>query len=142
MHAHYLSLLILAEWTGTQTAWSVGLGAAMSIGTAVVGGLLVIYLPATYFSRPRNLWGDRQPVLYWALVIGKNLLGVILIGLGILMLVLPGQGLLTMLVGLMLVSFPGKRKLAASLIRRTSMLPSVNRFRARFGKEPLVLNGK
>jgi len=58
------------------------------------------------------------------------------------MLVLPGQGLLTMLVGFMLMSFPGKRKLAASLIRRTSMLPSVNRLRARFGKEPLVLSGK
>ena len=142
MHAYSLFPLILAEWSGTQIAWSVALALAMLIGTAVGGGLLVIYLPATYFSRARNPWGDRQPVLYWALVIGKNLLGVILIVLGILMLVLPGQGVLTMLIGLMMVSFPGKRKLAAIIISRTSMLPSVNRFRARFGKSPLILNGK
>ena len=76
----------------------------------------------------------------WAMLILKNLLGVILIIVGILMLVLPGQGIITILVGLMLLNFPGKRKLVLNLIRRTGALGSINRLRARFGKPPLTLS--
>ena len=36
---------------------------------------------------------------------------------GVAMLALPGQGLLTMLVGIMLMNFPGKFRLEQALIR-------------------------
>src|SRR5688572_19372307 len=98
----------LGNLSAGQIIWGVLLAAVMLVGTAVVGGLVVIYLPPNYFSRQRSTWSEQRPWLYWAIVIGKNLLGVVLIVLGIIMLVLPGQGLLTILIGLMLLSAPGK----------------------------------
>jgi hypothetical protein len=133
---------LTADWTTSQFAVNVRLAAALFVGTAIVGGLLVIYLPPTYFIRSQNTWGNSHPALYWTIRIVRNLLGIVLIGLGIVMLVLPGQGLLTILVGFMLLSIPGKRKLAASAVRRSGMLDSVNRFRVKFGRQPLTLPGK
>jgi hypothetical protein len=133
---------LLSGWTASEIGWGLSLAGGMLIGTAVIGGLVMLYLPPNYFSRPRSTWSEQRPWLYWAIVIGKNLLGVVLIVLGIVMLVLPGQGLLTILIGLMLLSVPGKRKLTAGLIRRTGMLNSVNRWRAKFGQPPLALPNK
>lgn len=132
---------VLTSWTTSQIAWTVGLATAMLLGTALIGGLVVIYLPPTYFSHSRR-WRDARPVLYWTFLITRNLLGAVLIVLGIAMLVLPGQGLLTILIGFMLLSIPGKRKLVASIIRRSGTLNSVNRWRAKFGRLPLELPSK
>lgn len=137
-----ITLPLLGRWTTNQIAWSVGLAVATLLGTALIGGLVVIYLPPTYFRRSRSAWADANPALYWSVLIAKNLLGIVLIGLGIAMLVLPGQGLLTILIGLMLLSVPGKRKLAERIIRRSGMLESVNRWRAKFGRAPLELTSK
>jgi hypothetical protein len=49
----------------------------------------------------------------------------------------PGQGVLTMLAGVFLVDFPQRRRLERALIRRPSVLPQLNRLRARFGRPPL-----
>jgi hypothetical protein len=133
---------LFSGWSASEIAWGLSLAVAMLIGTAVIGGLVVLCLPPDYFSRPRSTWSEQRPWLYWAIVIGKNLLGIVLIILGIVMLVLPGQGLLTILIGLMLLSVPGKRKLTAGLIRRSGMLSSVNRWRAKFGRPPLALPNK
>jgi hypothetical protein len=50
----------------------------------------------------------------------------------------PGQGLLTVMIGLMLLDFPGRRRLEKSLARRRSILTAMNRTRARFGHPPLL----
>lgn len=113
----------------------------MLLGSALLGGLIVLYLPPKYFCQPRSVWRDAHPAIYWAVVIAKNLLGIVAIVLGIAMLVLPGQGLLTILIGLMLLSIPGKRQFAARVIKRSRMLDSVNRWRVRFGRQPLELEG-
>ena len=137
-----VSTLILSGLTTNQAMWGAGLGIGTFVVTSVLSALLIIFLPANYFCRRKKLSGRREVGIHWAVEIAKNLLGIILIGLGIMMLVLPGPGVLTILIGLMMLSIPGKRKLAAGLIRRTGALPPVNRFRARFGNEPLTLNGK
>jgi len=72
-------------------------------------------------------------------VVLKNVLGFVFIAAGIVMLFLPGQGILTILIGLTLVSFPRKRALEISLIRRPSVLRAVNWIRRRSGKEPIIL---
>jgi len=55
------------------------------------------------------------------------------------MLVLPGQGLLTMFISLMLLDFPGKRRLEQSIVRRPIILRSINWLRERHHRPPLEL---
>ena len=51
----------------------------------------------------------------------------------------PGQGLLTILLGVMLLDFPGKRRLELKIVSRPSVLKTVNSLRSKFGKPKLVL---
>lgn len=128
-----------ANWSIPQIAWSVVLGVILLLVTAVAGMLFAIYLPADYFTRPRKVWDQGQSAWQWAMLALKNLAGLALIVAGVLMLVLPGQGVLTMIIGLLMLNFPGKRKFVAALIRRAKVLGSINALRSRYGKQPLAL---
>jgi len=55
------------------------------------------------------------------------------------MLLLPGQGLLTILIGLLLLDFPGKRALELRLLRRPALRGFLDRMRQRRGVPPFVL---
>lgn len=70
-------------------------------------------------------------------LLGRNLLGVLLLLLGFVMLFVPGQGLLTILVGLFLVDGPGRHRLAVWLLRKPVISRAVQRLRARRGAPPL-----
>ena len=61
--------------------------------------------------------------------------------LGVLMAMpgVPGPGILTLLIGIMLLDFPGKRRLERRLISRSKVLETINRLPRRCGKPPLVL---
>lgn len=106
--------------------------------------LILVKLPADYFTSAydRRFWTDRHLALRVTAVIGKNVLGLLLIGLGILMSLpgVPGQGLLTILLGVMLVDFPGKDRLEQKLLHRPAIRKSINKLRARFDKPPLQLD--
>jgi len=121
----------------------IGLFVATFAISILVIGFLLVKLPATYFldSHDRELWIDQHPVLRWSSIVAKNLLGVALIALGVLLSVpgIPGQGLLTILIGLVLIDFPGKRRLERWILERPRVLDRVNALRRRFGKPPLVL---
>jgi hypothetical protein len=54
----------------------------------------------------------------------------------------PGQGVLTILLGVMLLDFPGKRRLEYKLISQPRVFNNINRLRARFDKPPLELEEK
>ena len=69
----------------------------------------------------------------------KNLFGVILLLGGMAMLVLPGQGILTILIGLSLLDFPGKRALERRIVGRPLVLQAINRIRRKFNKSPLLV---
>jgi hypothetical protein len=101
--------------------------------------VIVLRLPADYFASSR----DRQPpprtAIAWLLWLGKNLLGVLFVLAGIAMLLLPGQGLLTILIGLMLINFPGKRALERRIVGRPSILKLLNGMRARRALPPLIV---
>ena len=58
---------------------------------------------------------------------------------GLILLVLPGQGLLTILIGLLLLDFPGKRAVELKLVRRPGIAAFLNRMRARHGRPPFVV---
>ena len=74
------------------------------------------------------------------LLIGKNLLGGLLVLSGIAMLVLPGQGLLTIAMGLLLMDFPGKHRLERRIVRTRPVLRSINWLRRKAHKNPLKID--
>ena len=110
----------------------------------VIVSFILVRIPPDYFhkDRPRNLWSDRHPAVRFLGVFAKNLLGILLVVLGILMSIpgVPGQGILTILLGLMLLDFPGKRNLEYKLVSRPQVLKTINKLRHRFGKPSLVLD--
>lgn len=114
--------------------------AAISVGVTMVA---LIYLPTDYFcgTKPPDGLRVRHPILRWTLRITRNLLGWFLVILGILLSFpgIPGQGLLTILLGLILVEFPGKRRLEQKFVRWPRIRNAVNSLRQRFGREPLKL---
>jgi hypothetical protein len=134
-------LLDLGGLTVQSALWGLVLLVATFIGSIAVVAVLLVQLPATYFLDRHHdgWWADRHPVLRWTALILKNLLGAVLVGVGLLMLFGPGQGILTILIGVMLLNFPGKRHLERKLVSRPRVLDAINRLRARFGKSPLIL---
>src|SRR5947208_1951233 len=112
-----------------QLAWwqdlliSVVLFVVMGFGSLAVVAWVLVKLPATYFQadhQPAFLWEKRHPALRWTALIAKNLLGVLLVLIGIILSLpgVPGQGILTILIGVMLLNFPGKRHLEQRLVSR------------------------
>jgi hypothetical protein len=106
--------------------------------------LILIKIPADYFCRhyDRRLWTERSRAVRFTAHVGKNILGALLIVLGIIMSLpgVPGQGLLTVLLGVMLIDFPGKDRLEQKLLHRPAIRNSINKLRARFGRPPLQLD--
>jgi hypothetical protein len=122
-------------------------GLAISAGAAVVSFLVVVAIVVSWPPDRFKVEGDTRPairrplILHVLLVIAKNVGGALLVALGLIMAVpgVPGQGLLTAVIGLSLVSFPGKRRLERRLIRRPFLFRAVNRLRARFQRPPLLV---
>ena len=54
---------------------------------------------------------------------------------------LPGQGIFTILIGVMLLNFPGKYQLEQWIVARRPVLHSINWLRRRAGRAALVLDG-
>jgi hypothetical protein len=115
---------------------------SFAISLAIVS-FIVVRIPPDYFhkDRPRELWSDRHPAIRFMGTFAKNALGVVLVVIGILMSIpgVPGQGILTILLGIMLLDFPGKRTLEYKLVTRPQVLNTINRLRHRFGRPSLVL---
>ncbi|MCB1668684.1 MAG: hypothetical protein R3E73_12860 [Porticoccaceae bacterium] len=104
---------------------------------------LVSRIPEDYFShqeRTPTRWKKQHPVIRLLLLIGKNLLGVVLLCGGILMLVLPGQGLLTILMGVLLLDYPGKYTLERKVVSQPGILKSLNWLRAKAKHPPLIID--
>jgi hypothetical protein len=134
------------EWGVTW--WGVLFGVALSVltfvGSIAAVTFVLVRLPANYFhpSHGREFLAERHPVLRAAGVVAKNLGGVVLVVAGVIMSLpgVPGQGVLTILLGVMLLDFPGKRDLETRLVRQPRVFRSINALRARFDKPPLILD--
>jgi hypothetical protein len=108
--------------------------ALLTVGSLVIVLRVVLALPEDYFERGPEA---RQP---WTLArVARNAGGLLLVGVGAVLSIpgIPGQGLLTMLVGVLLLDFPQRRRLERALLGRRGVLPALNRLRARFGRAPL-----
>jgi hypothetical protein len=121
--------------------WGVGISIVAAVGSLALAIAVVIAWPPDRFTR------DQPPgnghVVWRAIgLVAKNLGGVLLVLLGMVMALpgIPGQGFLTMLIGLTMIDFPGKKKLERRLLRHPRFLHAINRLRARFKRPPLEVD--
>jgi hypothetical protein len=93
---------------------------------------LVGKIPTDYFIKDRDK--SKSNILIVTL---KNIIGLVLLFAGIIMLVTPGQGIVTIVLGLFLMEFPGKRKLEVKLIHNDVTFKTLNWLRDKANKPPL-----
>lgn len=121
--------------------WGVLAFIVSSLVSLLLVVIVIVQMPANYFldSPDRQLWVDRHRILRIALRVAKNLLGIVLILAGVMLSVpgIPGQGILTILIGVMLLDMPGKRRWERRIAKRPRILRTINRLRATFHKKPL-----
>jgi len=137
LFAHLTKLLAKGGlWLG------IGISLVLAIGSIALVAYVVIHWPADHFKA--HLPGAGAPVepTHPVARAAKNVGGFLLILLGLVMALpgIPGQGILTMIVGLTMLDFPGKRGLERRLIGRPHILHALNRLRARFGRAPLEMS--
>jgi len=127
---------------GLQTLLALGVFVLTFVVSLGAVAAVVVRLPANYFREDYvSPLAEQHPIVRWVGVIVKNMLGALLVLLGLLLSLpgIPGQGLLTILIGVMLLSFPGRRRLERRLVSQPSILAAINALRARFGKPAMRL---
>lgn len=138
----------MSEWIAdhkTLLASLAALSVITFVGTLIVIPLLVIRIPEDYFTEQRRrpvAWWDRRPLLRVAALGIKNVLGVVFVAAGVAMLVLPGQGVMTIIIGLMLLDFPGKFRLERWLVSRGPVIRSMNWIRSKARRPSIMVPEK
>lgn len=134
----------MMEWVRaheTLVLWLAVSSVITFVGTLVVVPILIVRIPEDYFLPERrhiSRWRRMHPVPGLALLVAKNVLGIVFILAGFAMLVLPGQGILTIVVGVMLLNFPGKYRLERRIARVRPVARSINWIRRKAGRRPLA----
>lgn len=102
---------------------------------------LVALIPEDYFVTKRvSKIKSQNPLIWYLVLILKNIVGYSLIFGGVIMLVLPGQGLFTIIIGLMLSNYPGKYIIEKKFIAIPTILKSINWLRRKSNKLPLKVS--
>jgi hypothetical protein len=132
----------LTAWVSANGVWIVAISTVYFLVSLLVIRILIVRMPADYFvagRRPPGVYA--HPAAAISLRIVKNLLGAIVIIVGLVMSLpgVPGQGVLTLLIGLTLTDFPGKRRIEIWILRRRVILSAINGLRANAGKPPVVI---
>ncbi len=138
------------EWVAAHKApfWWFGVLTVLSyIAIPFVIRAVVIRMSPDHFLHrgpPPDSWRAHHPAARIAFLVAKNLLGALLVLVGIVQSVpvlVPGFGLLTILIGVLLLNFPGKRALELRIMRNATVLRAVNAVRARAGRAPIKMPG-
>lgn len=123
----------LPQWADDPSLWG-----AVSVVSLVLLGASALALPWLLCRVPAGLLrATPQKPRSLPLAILRNLLGLVWLLLGLVMLVTPGQGLLTIMAALLVLDYPGKRRLLRHLLGRPRLLGGINRIRTRRGYPPL-----
>lgn len=124
----------ISSWfSNPGVLWGVGCFSVVAVVASIVlVPRYVARLPPDYLHTGDR---DKNPSVAWR--VARNALGVLLVLLGIAMLLLPGQGIITLIVGVLLVDFPGKQKLIRKILGRPKVLKAVNKLRARHSAPPM-----
>lgn len=134
----------LSSLAWTEISLAVGLFVVTFVASLAITAWAIVRLPANYFhsEHAREFWTDQPAAVRWAGIVAKNVAGLLLVILGIILSLpgVPGQGLLTILLGVVLLDIPGKRPWEARLVRLPMVRNAIDSLRARYGKDPLVLD--
>ena len=107
---------------------------ATFLGSIVAVPWIVCKMPADYFLQKRP---NRVRLL---MLIVRNCMGFVFVAAGILMLVTPGQGLLTIFVGLLIMSYPGKIKIERRILMVRGLRRALNWVRKKQGCSPMIFD--
>ncbi len=135
---------VFLEWMecNRQLFWWMAAGSVLVfLSSMILIPWLIVQLPEDFFQsevRAIPLLTPGHPVWRMLLTVIKNVAGVAFIIAGIIMLFIPGQGILTIIVGVMLTSFPGKQRMAYWLVSRKTIFRSLNALRKRWNKPPFT----
>jgi archaellum biogenesis protein FlaJ (TadC family) len=118
------------------------LGSALTfIATLIFIPLIIIRIPSDYFEHEQAPSSKKMEIpkfLHLSFLILKNILGLILFIGGFIMLFIPGQGILSMIIGISLTNFPGKRTLERHIIANKKIFALINKIRKNSGVSPLT----
>ena len=91
--------------------WVLGAWAATTVATMAIAGAVIVTAPADYLRAD-----NRTRPRHWTFRLVRSTVGavLVLVGLALSLPGIPGQGVLTILAGLMLIEFPGRRRLLRS----------------------------
>lgn len=119
--------------------WLTAISAVLFVGGIVLVPWLAVRLPADYLVRrePEPAFFRRRTPLRWLGFVAKNVAGALLVLAGIVMLGIPGPGWGAIIIGLTLMSFPGKRRLERWLLSSRFVIKPLNAIRARANKPPI-----
>lgn len=135
------------EWLSenqTLVWWLVALSVAGFAATLALVPLVLLRMPADYFTRrqpPPGSWRLSHPAARAALSVVKNLVGLAFVVIGVLMLFWFGPGSVAILLGLSLMDIPGKRSLQERIIRQRAVRRTINNLRTKVGRPPLEIPG-
>jgi hypothetical protein len=132
----------ITAWVTTNVVWIALISVSYFVISLLAIRFLIIRMPADYFLKgKRDPSRYVHPVAVISLRIARNLLGLVVIVVGLVMSLpgVPGQGVLTLLIGLTLTDFPGKRRMELWFLRRPVIHTAINSLRGKAGKPPLIL---
>ena len=135
----------LSQWIDANQMLLTGIGVSslfISVASLILLPWLVAQIPYDYFAHDRReptKWKELHPIFRFMVLLLKNIVGFTLLLAGVAMLVLPGQGLLSILMGLVLMDYPGKFRFERKIVSRPKLLQFINWLRRKQKQPPLVL---
>ena len=132
----YLPELQNLPW-GNFVPWLITLSLIAFAFSAFGVSIVLLRLPVDYLSNPTSSESAEGNWKHWLSKLGRNILGSIFLIVGFVMLITPGQGILSILVGLMLLDFPGKQKLVRKILTKPQIFRTINRMRTAAKRKPL-----
>src|SRR5262245_46005324 len=137
----------MLDWLRAQETlawWLIGLSVMTFVGSLIAVTVLIVRMPADYFTHMKaaaGSWRTRHPLTRGAILVLKNLLGFVLVLAGLIMSIppIPGQGVLTILIGLSLLNFPGKKTLELRIVRAAPVRNAIGWIRAKYHRPPLQI---
>ena len=112
----------MTEWLASYSSILIGIGglSILILIFSIIGlGWFISQIPEDYFvheKRQADNWNKYSSETRVVIIIVKNVIGIVMLISGLFLLVLPGQGILTMIIGILLIDYPGKFKLEQKII--------------------------
>lgn len=135
---------MILEWIRIHeiALWWIGtLSIATFVGTLIIIPILFVRIPADYFKRkkqkPEPCYKNQYAAICFIGLVFKNLFGAIFVLAGVAMLFLPGHGFATILIGIMMLNFPGKFTLEQRIVKQPTVLRAINWMRTKANRPVL-----